>query len=254
MLNILKHPLTRNLDIDDPGTTHLRRLIIRQKPFLRKIYEDWYSWIASSVPRGGEKVLELGSGAGFLDEFIPGLVATEVFFCPFVRMVMDGCFMPFADNSLKAIVMVDVFHHIPDAEAFLMESLRCLRPGGKVLMVEPWVTTWSTFVYSRLHHEPFDPSAKSWSFPPSGPLSGANSALPWIVFERDRRLFESIYPQLAIECITVEKPFVYLLSGGVSLRSLMPYFSYEFWEKTEKLVRRWHHKLGMFAKIELTRV
>jgi SAM-dependent methyltransferase len=254
MLNIFKHPLTRNLDIDDPLTTRLRRQIIRQKPLLSKIYEDWYKWISSNIPPGEERVLELGSGAGFLDEFLPGLITTEVFFCPFVRMILDGCAMPFANSSLKAIVMVDVFHHIPDAESFLREAARCLRPGGKVLMVEPWITTWSKFVYTYLHHEPIDAGAAGWSFSPSGPLSGANTALPWIVFERDRELFESESFQLVIKDITIEKPILYLLSGGVSLRGFMPGSSYRFFSAMENLLLPWMQKLGMFARIELSRM
>ena len=252
MLDWLRHPLTRSLDLDDPRTTVLRRSIIRSKPFLEKIYRDWYGWIASRIPPGRLPLVELGSGAGFLDSFIPGLVTTEVFRCPFVRVVLDGCALPFQGSSLRALVMVDVFHHLPDAGAFLREASRCLEPGGRILMVEPWVTAWSRFVYARLHHEPFDSMAQSWSFPASGPLSGANSALPWIVFQRDRTLFEERCPGLAIESIAVERPLTYLLSGGVSLRTLMPGFTYGCWRILEVVpVLR---KLGMFARIELRRV
>jgi SAM-dependent methyltransferase len=254
MFNILKHPLTRNLDIDDPQTTYIRKQLIRNKPFLKKIYEDWYKWIAASVPSGEGRVLELGSGAGFLGEFVPDLVASEVFFCPFVNIILDGCSLPFAEGSLKAIVMVDVFHHIPDIEAFLKEAARCLRKGGKVLMVEPWVTTWSTFVYKNLHHEPFNARAQGWSFLKSGPLSSSNSALPWIVFERDRIRFKAIFRQFAINNIIIEKPCVYILSGGVSLRGLMPGFLYESWKRLENLLVRWIDRLGMFARIELSRI
>jgi SAM-dependent methyltransferase len=254
ILNILKHPLTRNLNIDDPKTTYIRKQLIRNKPFLRKIYEDWYSWIASSLPHGEGIVLELGSGAGFLNEFVPDLITTDVFFCPFVDIILDGCSLPFAEGSLKAIVMVDVFHHIPDIESFLREAARCLRKGGKVLMVEPWVTTWSTFVYKHLHHEPFNERAQGWSFVKAGPLTSANSALPWIVFERDRMLFEANYKQFVINNIIIEKPFVYILSGGVSFRGLMPGFSYEPWKRLENLLKRWIDKLGMFASIELSRI
>src|SRR5262249_39137158 len=73
LANLLAHPLTRGMDIDSPETTHLRKRIIGAKPFLRRIYQEWYAAIAVSVPpdRGG--VLELGSGAGFLEDYIPGL-------------------------------------------------------------------------------------------------------------------------------------------------------------------------------------
>jgi len=46
----LEHPLTRGLDLDDPRTTYLRRQILATKPFLRRIYEEWYAAIARSLP------------------------------------------------------------------------------------------------------------------------------------------------------------------------------------------------------------
>jgi len=59
------HPMTRGADIDDPKATELRREIVRQKKFLRKIYEEWYSTTVSFLPGGNGAVLELGSGADF---------------------------------------------------------------------------------------------------------------------------------------------------------------------------------------------
>ncbi len=253
MLKFLKHPLTRSLDLDDPRTTLLRRRIIQEKHFLRMIYQDWYGWIASSLPPDNQPVLELGSGAGFLDQYIPGLITSEIFPSPTVRIVLDGCTLPFADASLSAIVMIDVFHHIPDVLSFLHEAVRCIKPGGTVLMVEPWVTVWSAWIYSRLHHEPFDPDAPEWAFPSMGPLSGANSALPWIVFKRDRELFESCLPDLSIKEIKVERPFLYLLSGGVSLRSIMPNFTFGMWKRLEHAMAPMNRWIGMFARITLRR-
>ena len=158
----LSHPLTRGLSIDDPRTTELRRRIIREKPFLRKIYIEWYRFIAAAIPNGTEPALELGSGAGFLDEFVPRLITSEVFPCAGVKMVLDGQSLPFGDASLRAIVMTDVLHHIRQPRAFLSEAARCVRPGGAVVLVEPWVTTWSRWVYTRFHHEPFEPQSADW--------------------------------------------------------------------------------------------
>ena len=184
--SLLAHPLTRDMDLNDPRLTELRREVIRSKPFLLKIYRDWYSWIAAGMPAGPGAVLELGAGAGFLAEYIPGLVTSEVFFCRGVSVVADGQQMPFATASLRAIVFTDVLHHLPDVRLFFREAARCLRPGGRVIMIEPWVSAWSSFIYPRLHHERYDPSAPTWEFPSSGPLSGSNQALPWIIFSRDR--------------------------------------------------------------------
>lgn len=249
--NLLAHPLTRGLEIDSPRCTELRWSIIQQKSFLRQIYEEWYSAISALLPLHEEPVLELGSGGGFLSDYVPELITSEVLYCQHVGVVLDGSHLPFVNESLGGIVMTDVLHHLPQARGFLTEAKRCVRPGGLVIMIEPWVTPWSRLVYSRLHHEPFRPDASEWSFPSKGPLSGANGALPWIIFERDRAQFEKEFPELQIRTIKLFMPFRYLLSGGVSLRSLMPGWSFSLWRNVENLLQPWMKSLAMFALIVL---
>lgn len=145
---LLEHPLTRGLPLDDPSTTEARRQIIQQKGFLRQIYVDWYRDVAAQVPPGEGAVLELGSGAGFLGEYIPDLVTSEILRCSGVRVVLDARQMPFRDGALRAVVMTDVLHHLPQVRAFFREAARCVRPGGAIVMVEPWVTPWSRVMYA----------------------------------------------------------------------------------------------------------
>lgn len=243
----IEHPLTRGLSVDDPQTTSLRREIIQDKAFLRGIYQEWYGRLAASLPEKGE-VLELGSGAGFFSDFRPNVITSEIFQTGNIQLVADACCLPFSNHALDAIVMTDVFHHIPDVKSFLYEATRCVRPGGKLLMIEPWRTKWSQWVYVNLHPEPFIPSA-GWDIPRSGPLSGANGALPWIVFERDRKIFEELFPAWRVVNIEPMMPFSYLLSGGVSLRSLMPGWSCGVVRRIEQLFNQ--KNWAMFAFIEL---
>jgi SAM-dependent methyltransferase len=239
--------------LDDPATTELRKQIISSKPFLSAIYDEWYSLLASELPPGEGQVVELGSGAGHCERYIPGLITSEVFPGPAVRLVADARQMPFRDGSLRAIVFTNVLHHMPDARQFFREASRCLRPGGKILMIEPWVTSWSRFVYQHLHHEPFHPDAREWQFQATGHLSAANGALPWIVFVRDCASFEAEFPRLAIERIQPLLPFRYTLSGGVSMRSLMPGFTQPLWAGLERTLEPLMPRLGMFAFISLRR-
>ncbi|MBV8902046.1 MAG: methyltransferase domain-containing protein [Acidobacteriia bacterium] len=250
---LLAHPRTRDLSIDDPRTTELRRDIIRSNRFLYRIYDEWYRLISGCIPEGPGASLELGSGAGFLAQYIPNLITSEVFLCSDIQLVLDARWLPFSSGSLKAIAMVDVLHHIADARAFLREAQRCLRSAGTIVMIEPWVSTWSRHVYTSLHHEPFDLNAKEWAFPAAGPLSGANGALPWIIFQRDRRRFESEFRELHIQAVRPFMPFRYLLSGGVSMRQLMPEITFTFWRKLESQLCAWPHHWSMFALIHLTR-
>lgn len=244
---LLAHPLTAGLQLDDPATVELRRQIIASKPFLRAIYDQWYSLLAQHLPTLDGKVLELGSGPGYCERFIPNLITSETFLCRGLRLVADAQCLPFREASLRAIVCTDVLHHVRDVQRFFAEASRSLLPGGKILMIEPWVSPWSRWVFARFHHEPFHPGAAEWSLDPSG----ANIALPWIVFVRDRRRFETEFPGLLIDIIKPLMPFCYLLSGGVTLRALAPAFTYPLWRRLENLLEPQMPKLAMFAFISV---
>ena len=84
-------------------------------------------------------------------------------------------------------------------------------------------------------------------------MSAANGALPWILFVRDRARFERDYPEWQVELVRPGWPLRYLLSGGVSLRTLMP-------GSTRGLLRWLDHRLerradrwAMFALVVLRR-
>jgi SAM-dependent methyltransferase len=261
----LEHPALRGLSIDDPAATAARRRLTREKPFLRRIYEEWYAAIAGAVPKpdparlqlssDSEAALEIGSGAGFLAEsgLIPRLVTSDLLPVPGVDRVIDARSLPFADGSLRAIVMTNTLHHIPEPRRFLAEAVRCVRPGGVLSMIEPWNTPWSAWVYMRLHHEPFVPAAATWEFPSTGPLSGANGALPWILFARDRAVLEREFPW-RVESVRLLMPFRYLLSGGVSMRSLAPGWTSGACRFIESLMRPALGGTAMFAHITARRL
>jgi SAM-dependent methyltransferase len=254
LTKLLAHPLTRGLDLDDPETTQLRIQIIKSKLFLRKIYQEWYETIVGFLPGLEGNILEIGSGAGFLNEFVPGLIPSDVFLCANSSLVLNAQDLPFNDLSLAGIVMVNVLHHLPNSRQFFKEATRCIRPGGMIIMIEPWLTTWSKFVYTKLHHEPFHPETRRWEFPSSGPLSGANGALPWIILKRDLDTFQLEFPEWRIQKIHPFLPFRYLFSGGVSMRQLAPGWSYGLFSRLEQLLEPWMDSLAMFALICLVKI
>lgn len=249
----LAHPLARGRDLDDPATTALRRRIIAGKPALSGIYRECYGWIERCLPPGRGPVLEIGSGAGFMRDEIAGVVASDVIAAPGIDVVLDARRLPFADGSLRGMAMTNVLHHVPDVASLFGEAQRAIRPGGVVAMIEPWVTPWSSFVYRRLHHEPFDPAAADWTFAGTGPLSDANGALPWMIFARDRDRFDRAFPGWHVRTIQPLMPIRYLLSGGVSLRSLAPAWSFGAVKAIERVLMRWPDRFAMFAGICLVK-
>lgn len=248
-MSILKYNIP--FEIDSPERTIYHRQLILDKPFLRKIYMTWYQEFIMSIPNLPSGILlELGSGGGFLKELIPNVICSDIIPLPTNDMTFSALEMPFEDNSVSGIFMVDTFHHIPDSELFLKEAKRVLKKGGKIIMIEPANSVWGRFIYKRFHHEPFIPEG-GWTIPSTGPMSGANGALPWIVFERDKKLFSEKFPDLMIENIKYHQPLMYLISGGVSHRQLMPNFAYGACAMFDKVLSSLTKQVSMFMTIKI---
>ena len=241
----LEHPLTKGIDIDDPLLTQLRKEVIKAKPFLNKIYHEWYSLLLNQES-SQKTILELGSGGGFIKEYSNKVITSDVLQIQGIDLVATAHSLPFAENTFDGIILTNVFHHIPQVEKFLLEANRCLNRGGKITMIEPWPNFWSRFMYKYLHAEPFNEKG-SWELSGDGPLSSANGALPWIVFERDRLIFEQKFPHLTIIKISSLMPLIYLLSGGVGFRNFLPGWSYNFFRLLDRIFNLF--KTGMFSLI-----
>ncbi|MCB9448796.1 MAG: class I SAM-dependent methyltransferase [Flavobacteriales bacterium] len=210
-------------DLDEVAATLRHREILLNKPFLYKLYTSWYRGFIHHIPEDVQgQCLEIGSGGGFLKDLYPDIITSDIQAIPGCDRMFAAEELPFEPGSLKAIFMLNALHHIPDTESFLTKAEQALAPGGILYMVEPAVTPFSKWVYTRFHHEPFDVHAQQWSFPATGPMSGANDALPWIIFTRDRDRFLKLFPHLVVERIRLHTPFRYLLSGGFSYKSLLP--------------------------------
>lgn len=240
--------------LDDPNTTLYHRDLILHKPFLRKIYLDWYKSlldVIDDLPDG--HIVELGSGGGFLKDVYPQVLTSDVLALSHCDFTCPAHQLPFRDGSVAGLFMVDVLHHIPNVREFFAEAERVLMPGGQIVMIEPANTFFSRFIYQNFHHEEFDPEVKDWHFNSSGALSGANGALPWIVFERDRDEFHERFTDLNIEQIQRHTPFRYLLSGGLSYRFPIPSFLHGLVKWGEVMLEPFSKHIAMFQTISVVK-
>jgi SAM-dependent methyltransferase len=224
---LAQEPRARGLDLESADATAAHARLIRDKAFLRRLYERYYAEFARadrSAPRGAR--VELGSGGGFLDRIVPGLLRLDVRPGADVDVVASALALPFSPRSVGAVFMLNVLHHLPDVAVFFSDLERILAPGGRVVMIEPYVSPVSGVVYRHAHHEPFDPEQEGWRIEAGGAMTAANDALPWIVFERDRDRFEAEFPDLEIVRVAPHTISLYVLSGGLSYRSLAPGFMF----------------------------
>lgn len=227
---------------------------IREKSFLNKIYVDFYQiFKKTKFPKG--PIVEIGSGAGFIKEIIPSVITSDVIAGPEIDKVFFADKMHFKDKSISAFLMIDVLHHIKDSEKAFEEMLRCLKPEGKIVMIEPYNSLWGGFIYKHIHPEKkgFDSKA-GWKIKGQGRMSDSNPALPWIIFVRDKQIFQKKFPNLKIVRILPHTPLLYLISGGLTRWQFLPSSFYPFVVNLENKLSPLNKLIGMFVTIELKKI
>jgi len=213
-----------------------RRQIWKSKKILKRLYYNWYRIIGSALKPGS--ILEIGGGSGNLKEFFPHAISSDILFAPWADAVLDAHHLPFQEAILDNIVLFDALHHLCNPVHFFSEAQRVLKQKGKIILMEPYVSWVSFFIYRFLHPEGLiwniDPIQKEYSGKDRNHLH-SNQAIPTLIFERDKHLFAKKFPRLKI--IKLEKTdfLIYPLSGGFHHPSLCPLFLYQIFEHLEKL-------------------
>lgn len=243
-------------NLDDAGRLELLQRRVHGKVLLRRIYEETYRRFALGLarcPKSGT-ALEIGSGPGFLKDFIPEVLSADIIPYDGLDLVLDAARLPFCDSSLRALFLLNVFHHLRDPASFLQEAQRALQPGGRIFLVDQYLGWLSTPVYRWLHHEPFNPKALDWAFQSQGPLTGANGALAWIVFERDKQRLKALVPYLRIERYEPILPLSYWLAGGLQAWTLVPGWAAGAALALDHLLITLAPRLASFVAIEIVKL
>jgi SAM-dependent methyltransferase len=114
------------------------------------------------------KILDVGCGRGdFLNGFINlGCIGYGVDFtnaakkyCPKAKLFQadienDG--MPFEDDYFDVIFSKSVIEHFYDPDILIKECKRCLKPGGKIIVMAPsWEYNYRIYFEDYTHRTPF---------------------------------------------------------------------------------------------------
>jgi SAM-dependent methyltransferase len=198
------------------------RAVWDRKPVLRLMYDDFHDRIAAASVPG--VTIEVGGGVGNLKERLKAVFSTDIQCSPRLDCITDAQCLPFAPSAVSNIVMVDVLHHLEFLSAFFREAGRVLRPGGRLVMVEPAITWGSTLFYRLLHQEPVRRSVDIFvdgrRDPERDPYD-ANQAIPTLLVTRDRARFGALFPNLKILNVSWFSLWAYPLSGGFKTWSLV---------------------------------
>jgi SAM-dependent methyltransferase len=215
------------------------RRVWEQKRVLRRIYnEEFFARLLSFRKKDGTSV-EVGAGPGFFKQVLPGVLSTDLVWCPWLDAVADAQKLPFRTSSVANIFGVDMLHHVAAPMTFLLEAQRVLVPGGRLILVEPWVTPFSYFIYRYFHQEECDLSARPWELTEAQPPSDkkafdGNQAIPYLLFG-PRHRSQTLGSLTRLTPLLIERfsLFAYLLSMGFKPMSLLPEFLYPAVSKIE---------------------
>lgn len=225
----LYDPRVRGVNVDDTTFLDIHSSILKEKPLLRSAFQAFYHDMSSCCDRYLTKKgteLELGTGAGFFKSLRPNLITSDIRKAPNIDIELDAQNMSLQDETVRCIYAINVFHHLPNPDAFFNELCRVLLPGGGCILIEPHIGFASALLHRHMHtNERFEPNAPNWdSTTIGGPLSGANQALAHIVFIRDLEKFKMLYGQ-HLEIVFQgysHNALRYLFSGGLNFRQLLP--------------------------------
>ncbi len=107
--------------------------------FFNHVYGSWketqaekYRAVLDMPGVFGGLVLDIGSGSGYLEEFLENngikanIVCTDI--TKPADVVCDGCRLPFKDDAFDSVISIDAMHLIKERD-----FARVVRPGGLVL-------------------------------------------------------------------------------------------------------------------------
>ena len=200
------------------------RKIWFEKPVLRDIYRNYFEMIKNASVDG--PILEIGGGSGNFKEFLPESISVDVVPLPWLDSIAHAQTLPFKQESIGNIVMIDVLHHIENPSGFFKEAGRILKPGGRIILIEPAITPVSWIFLHLFHKEPIEMRVDPLSEPdvnPSREPFDANQAIPTLLFGRYRKKFIRKFPNLRIISLKYLDLFVYPLSGGFRPWCLIPH-------------------------------
>lgn len=230
----------KNVDLDDQDRMLFHQMILEKKTLLQDVFSQFHhQMIALDNECLGHSEgirLEIGAGVCPMNKTAQDILVTDFVPSAGSDIVLDAQCMGIRSETVRTVYGQNCFHHFSDPRKFFNEITRVLIPGGRLILLEPYYGLLAGVLFKHMFKsEGFDKEAAEWETPIKGPMNGANQALSYIIFERDKALFHSEFPQLKIVHQHIcTNGFSYLASGGLNFKQLIPHTMEKFLAKVEK--------------------
>ena len=202
-------------------------LIIRNDAFLYRVYEDIYKEFERISGISGitkAKVLEIGAGDfSCAEKYFPSVIKSDVESSSDDVLIenhdVDGLSYP--NNYFDIILAKDVIHHFKNPINNLVELSRVLKPGGLIIVSEPYWSLLGRFIFRFFHPERWDTKVLRLEIDSLDPWI-SNQELLYLLNSKFKEEFKNRVPSLQIKIYGPTYGLAYALSGGVFSRTFIP--------------------------------
>ena len=134
-------------------------IIERLTKWFKASYNISISKYAAKFLKEGDKVLDIGSGTGFVAEqiqkdhkvFIEGVDIHSSNLASIPYKVFDGKKLPYSNKYFDKILLVYVLHHCRDPKNLLREAKRVCKESGKIIIFEDTYKNIFEKLLTRIH-------------------------------------------------------------------------------------------------------
>ena len=193
------------------------RVIWNSNPTLRKFYTNLWEWAIKECTSG--PIVELGGGAGFIRDYYPDIISTDLLPFPESNLQCNATQLPFKENSVGCFIGIAFFHHCPNLRILFNEILAALKPGGCFVIIDPYISILSRWIFALATDETVDlgesPLENDYDDDNQiNPLLDANVARATIVFIRQKKLYDALFPNLQVQSIEHINLFRHIAAGS----------------------------------------
>ncbi len=208
--------------VDDVATS--RKDFMANRPRnLEYLLSRRYEWMNQFINEKTDKGIEVGCGNGVSELYIKcdNYELTDFADFDWIDRKVDALNMPYENESLDFIVSSNMIHHLAKPHLFITESLRVLKPGGKLLIQEVNGSFFLRLVLKLMHHEGYNydvnPFDKECICNDPEDLWSGNNVIPNLLFDNMQQ-FEAHFNFKSLHQSHSEFS-IFPLSGGVTAKT-----------------------------------